>query len=461
MKAQEFKRGEVTAFLALIFILLVSFTGSLMESASVQSAKSYRRTDVNRAVESVFAEYQKELLEEFDIFALEGSYESGSYDEQKVLDRLAYYGAAGIDLKISRIQLLTDRGGEAFLDQIARYTEKQYGLGALEKVLPGMEGWEEQEKAAGQYQQTEAAVSRELSDMLSANEAELPSEDNPLPNIQRLALVPLAELAVPKDKQVSDKSVEAGKQVSGRALRKGYGDFLDVAEPPELSAISLGEYIFGHFSCADGKDGEVPGRALDYEVEYILMGKSSDKENLESVLKRLLALRFIPNYAYLQGNPAKRAQAQALAVTLCTAAALPAASEVLAQALLFAWAFGEGIMDLRALMNGCRVPLAKNDESWQLSLAGLMTLGTQEEQQEGKDTPGGLTYDQYLRGLLYTSSKQDMLLRIMDMIEDCLRQEKGLSWFYMDACISRMDVSAKASLRRGVTYQFHTYYGYR
>ena len=76
MRALEFKRGEVTAFLALIFVLLVAFAGSIMESASLQSAKSYRRTDMNRAVESVFAEYQRELLAEFEIFALEGSYES-------------------------------------------------------------------------------------------------------------------------------------------------------------------------------------------------------------------------------------------------------------------------------------------------------------------------------------------------------------------------------------------------
>lgn len=65
------KRAEVTAFLSLIFILLVTFVGGIMESASIQMAKSYRRADMNRAMESVFAEYQKELLEEYDIFALE------------------------------------------------------------------------------------------------------------------------------------------------------------------------------------------------------------------------------------------------------------------------------------------------------------------------------------------------------------------------------------------------------
>ena len=73
-------KGEVTAFLSLIFILLVTFIGGIMESASIQLAKNYRRADANRAMESVFAEYQKELLEEYDIFALDGSYETGQAD---------------------------------------------------------------------------------------------------------------------------------------------------------------------------------------------------------------------------------------------------------------------------------------------------------------------------------------------------------------------------------------------
>ena len=57
------KKGEVTAYLSLIFILFISFVGGIMESASVQMAKNYRRADMNRAMESVFAEYQKELLD--------------------------------------------------------------------------------------------------------------------------------------------------------------------------------------------------------------------------------------------------------------------------------------------------------------------------------------------------------------------------------------------------------------
>lgn len=461
MRAQEFERGEVTAFLALIFVLLVSFAGSLMESASLQSAKSYRRADMNRAVESVFAEYQRELLEEFEVFALDGGYESGSYSEQKVFDRLSYYGASGMEQQVKRIQLLTDNNGQAFLEQIAYFIENKYGLGSLNNLLGSMSSWEGQEETADQYQQTEESLYQELSGMLTDNELELPAEDNPLPNMQQLAATPLVDLAMPKDRQVSEKSVEAGALVSHRALRSGYGDFSDTAGAVELSKIALGEYVLTHFSSA-ADSGEAGGfGALAYETEYILSGKDSDRENLEAVLTKLMALRFVPNYIYLQGDAGKRAEAQALALTLCTVIAFPAATDALTQVLLLAWAFGESIMDLRSLMKGAGVPLTKTAESWQLSLSGLMSLGSQEAEQEGADTQGGMKYEEYLRVLLFLNHKQEMPMRVLDMVELCLRQEKGLSWFRADDCISRMETVSTVSLRRGITYRFCTYYGYR
>lgn len=110
-------RAEVTAFLSLTFILLVTFIGGIMESASIQMAKNYRRADVNRAMESVFAEYQKELLEDYDIFSLEGTYESGKYSQRLIEKRLKYFGADNIENDIQRIQFLTDNGAEAFLNR--------------------------------------------------------------------------------------------------------------------------------------------------------------------------------------------------------------------------------------------------------------------------------------------------------------------------------------------------------
>ena len=58
-------KGEITVFLSLVFLLLLTLVGALLESASIQLAKNERRADAGRAVESAFAEYQKDLLERY------------------------------------------------------------------------------------------------------------------------------------------------------------------------------------------------------------------------------------------------------------------------------------------------------------------------------------------------------------------------------------------------------------
>ena len=161
----------MTAYLSLVFILLVSFTGSMMESASIQNAKNYGRADMNRAMESVFAEYQKELLEDYDIFALEGSYETGRYSEDLLKGRLAYYGAGSMEHKVRAIEFLTDQGGRAFYRQAAAYMEHKYGLSAFR----GQEGdatlWRQQEQEAKKVQEQERQQQQELSDLLEQEEA--------------------------------------------------------------------------------------------------------------------------------------------------------------------------------------------------------------------------------------------------------------------------------------------------
>ena len=470
-------KAEVTAFLALTFLLLVSFVGGIMESASIQSAKSYRRADMNRAIESAFAEYQKELLEEYDIFALEASYESGEYSEERFMDRLDYYGASGVRQEIGRIQLLTDDGCEAFKEQIALYIENKYGLSSLNHLPVTPEEWESKgEEYEGVYDSVEeeqGSITDMLDTMLADSEAEIPLEENPLPNIGSLGARPLTELVMPDGHEVSEKSVTLADASSHRSLQKGRGSFRDIAEKKEVSKIGLGEYLLTHFSCAaeavdgssedtlDGVQGDVREGVLSYELEYIIAGKKSDRENLDAVLKKLLMFRFVPNYAFLQGDATSRAQAEVLALTLTTAVSLPAAAEALTQVLLFAWAFGESIMDLRSLMQGNRVPLVKDAESWQLSLAGLLTIGTDEDVQDGKDTESGLSYEEYMRGLVFLADKTAMCKRCLDLVEWNLQTVKGMTWFRVDQCISKVEVHSTAELRRGIIYRFRTYYGYR
>ena len=64
---------------------------------------------------SVFGEYQKELLEEYGIFAVEGSYETGNFSEKQLIDRMHYYGAVSythLDVYKRQVYTLTEFTGE-------------------------------------------------------------------------------------------------------------------------------------------------------------------------------------------------------------------------------------------------------------------------------------------------------------------------------------------------------------
>ena len=131
------QKGEITAFLSLIFVLLVSFILAMLQSAQIQTEKNMKRLEADRALFSVFGEYQKELSEEYEIFSVESTYGTGSYDEQKLLNRMAYYGSMGTQQTITDIRLLTNNSGQAFREQVLEVMETQTELGILEEI-PGL-----------------------------------------------------------------------------------------------------------------------------------------------------------------------------------------------------------------------------------------------------------------------------------------------------------------------------------
>lgn len=137
-------------------------------------------------------------------------------------------------------------------------------------------------------------------------------------------------------------------------------------------------------------------------------GRESDKGNLETVAKKLVMLRFVPNYIYLQTSSTKQAEARAAAGTLCTLLAVPAVTEAAAQGILLAWAYGESVMDVRSLLDGQKAAITKDDTNWQLSLSGLMKLGTDEDTGTGMDVQDGMGYKDYMRMLLFLEGKERM-----------------------------------------------------
>ena len=452
------KKAEVTAFLSLIFVLLVTFIGSVLDVTSLQIAKNYRRMDAERAIECMFAEYQKELLEEYDIFALDAGYESGEYSENLIHKRMEYYGMVNSESEIERIKFLSDKNGADFYGQAIQYMEHKYGIDSVREYMDLTGIFEKQQTEAKDYQEMEAENSHLLEGLFKESESQLPEEENPIAYVDALKNLSILKLVMPDGKPVSEKQISIDELPSHREVRKGYGQFQGQKEKNGVTdRLLFAEYLLEHFFSAVDESEHV----LDYELEYLLAGKRSERENLKIVTGKLMAVRMIPNYAYLQGNAEKRAEAEALALTLSAVAASPQAAEAIAQGILLAWAFGESVMDLRSLLDGKKVPMLKDDGSWQLSLAGIMKLGETGKLQDGMDVEEGLAYEDYLRMLVFMEKKEEISMRCLDLIEMNLQKIQGLEFFKADLCVTKIELLCECSFRKGIRYTFPVLFEYQ
>lgn len=452
------KRGEMTAFISLVFVLLVGLIGAVIEGASVQTAKNYRRADMDRALQSVFAEYHRELLAEYDIFGIAAGYETGTFSFENIVNQLEFYEAAGMTQEPERLQLLTDDHGQPFKEQAVRYMKSRMGVDLVEELTGNCAVWEEQSQQSGSYEEQGSDISQELDSKLQEGESELPSENNPLENISNIKKSNLLQIVVSNPEQLSQKQISLGGLPSHRNLQKGIGRFPTKSDAQgKISSLFFCQYLLEHFGNAVDQKKE---NTLSYEMEYILEGKESDQQNLEAVVKKLLLMRSGANYLYLLTDAGKQAEAETLAVSLSTAIALPVLTGLVKQAILVAWAFGEAVMDIRALLDGKRVALIKTHDTWQLQLSGLLKLGTAEDQKEGMDAEGGLRYKEYLMFLFFLKSEQVCTMRALDLIEMEMKKKPGEETFQVDHCVTKLQVKSKCKIRRGVNYQFSTYFGY-
>lgn len=203
----------------------------------------------------------------------------------------------------------------------------------------------------------------------------------------------------------------------------------------------IGQYIFDKFQCYTD-DGEV--HCMDYEIEYILEGKSSDKDNLNQVVNKIIAIREGFNLVYLMKDSAKREEAYAMAAAITGFTGMPVVIRVTQFLILGAWAYAESVVDVKDLLEGYRVSVMKNSDEWNLSLSGIKNLVSTDENKENRR---GLTYEDYLRFLLFSQDKSQQIYRILDVIELNVRQKYNDN-FHFSECIVGVEVYTQYEVKR-------------
>ena len=465
------KRAEITAFLSMVFVLLVSFVLGMLEVSVIQTSKSMSRLTADRALFSVFGGYQSELFEDYHVFALDGSYGSGTFSEEQLTARLHYYGSTQIRHEITGIRYLTDNSGMEFREQVLESMEAKYGISLIRKFTGLTQQWEEAEIQGEQMEQKEADLAADIRAVKGDGEEQLQQEagGDPFTCLEVLDKSGVLSLVMPEEMTLSGREIRPAEQASARSLRIGYGTLpqrqgLDGLE----ERLLFNEYVLMNFTNAVMDSGEessgenkTPARSLAYETEYILEGKSSDRENLEAVLLKIFFIRMGLNYMYLMTDSAKQGETMTLATVISTILLIPEAVEIVSQLLLFAWAAGESVVDLQILLSGRRAPLVKTADSWRMPLTSLLTIGSSAKRLSDTDTEGGISYEDYLRMFLFLRNTDDVTMRTLDRVEENLSMEHALENIRADQCITKLELMNEAGIAGGITYTFPAYFGYR
>ena len=183
-------------------------------------------------------------------------------------------------------------------------------------------------------------------------------------------------LILPEGTKVSEARLKTETRVSGLEGAGGMGALDKV-----ITALYMSDH-FGNFL----EPGET---VLAYELEYILAGKDSDRENIEQAAKKLIALRTGMNMLYLLRDTGKRAEAEAMAAALVGFTGILPLIRLTAALLLGAWALAEAVSDGRILFAGGQVPLVKTERDWKLSLEQAPALLTGSSSSESEKTVDG------------------------------------------------------------------------
>ena len=162
------KRASITVFSALAFALVVSFLMALLEAGRVYQIQTYADMKSALALESVCAEYQPVLWEEFHLLGLDGAYGGDTFSMDHVtavlrerLDRnLDVDGAGGSILQVTlagaepvAYRLMTDQDGSVFLHCVAAYMKQNMAMETI-RTLQERYGEHEQVEQSGQGEES-------------------------------------------------------------------------------------------------------------------------------------------------------------------------------------------------------------------------------------------------------------------------------------------------------------------
>lgn len=480
LREAELRKGYLTVFLSLTITIMMSLILALFQSARIGAIRLQAECAADIAMNSVLAEYDRALFEEYDLLLVDCSYQTASPSIANVEEHLRYFTQGNYDhsvigrwtgvrtmtsltcegTRIPAYSFATDGNAAVLRRQILAYMEGEPVMDALGEATANLgvlaaNGYDTRDVEA------EAAENREhLEEMMqnspSREDAEggddTPILDNPADAVETQKGIGVANLAIPDPSSISTASVDLSSFCSHREKNKGTG--LDDTEALSITdRLLVRQYMVEKTGCYT-KPRE--GAVLKYQLEYLIGGEEGDFENLEHCARILLFWREAADLSYLVSDQAKVEEADALALILALLLINPELQEPIKWSILFAWSFAEAISDLRILYKGGRVPLIKTAETWHLSLANLAFF----RDNLAEDGEEGLSYPDYLRMLLLLGDFEEQTWRMGDIIEMQIRKTPGNGNFRLDWCLDIFQAEIDTRSRFGFDLKLMRTYGY-
>lgn len=437
------KQGEISVFLSLILVCILSLFLGLVESARTTGARLYLEMAANSSMDSVMSQYNRNLWDMYHLLFLEA--ESDEAMEESFISYLDFYleqdnlyPMKRKDVKVINAERMTDKAGSALEQEILSYMKVRIpdlvkDAGAIETNLNIIEG-ADQEKLDWD---TAKECIDEVTDPSTEEGVEIDWEKiQLLERLEEIFRGDLLDLVVEDDVEVSTKSTRLQGIPSKERMIESRMDER-VKEFNLLEQFMISEYCLTNFDSFLSRCERTLNpnqQSLQYEQEYLLFGKESDRKNLIETVEKLLGLRCALNLSYLLGKPECRKEVDLF--TLAISGGNAYIQAVLSFFVLSLWAFGEAVWDVKLLMRGSSVPIVKDISDWNLSMEEFIEL-------RFLDAPPGSAgkgndYQDYLRILFMLMNRADRNFRIMDVIQWNVQSVQ--EDFLVKDCISTVEI---------------------
>ncbi len=471
---------------------------------------------MDTAMRSVLAEYNRELMRQYNIFAVDSSYGSPvsgmsrtsehfkdymekNYTRDPAFPYLSYrdfIGAYPENASVTGVVYLTDESGRVFRECAIEAIKDDLGIEAAKQVIgwatseeliaaDSMDVYGEMNEDAGEVSgaanseraRREAERASQEADYekacLESEEAgeeppakpdltELPDEyKSPVSSVSDTVGTGILGLLVDDPENLSRRQLDQNAIISGRMSDGNInnGNITWTESEENLADEILNKALFGEYLMRYmGRYGDTDsGDAMWYQIEYLIAGQATDVENLNSVAVRIMAIRAGMDMLYLESDTAKKAEASVLATAICTACMIEWMIPVLTHAILLAWALIEARYDTATLLSGGKIPFMKDSYTWHCDLDSALSGASPGAD---KDSDSGLSYRDYLRIFLLMTDTEELTARAMDIIESDIRLSPGNGNFRMDSCIEMIecDAAIKSSFGSRVTIKRYLKY---